>query len=275
LERVTLGFLLMFGWSVAFSSGPVSGSSPQLSPWPTALHDSAHTSTASTEGPLHAKLEWQRSLGGNITPGPVVAVDGTIYIATNAGVLHALDPTTGADLWAFNGGSSYSGETDLSTSPLVLPSGSILWPGPRDTLYDLSASGQPLWSHRFSGPLLSPVRAGSRVYVELMTGSLWELNVQGTTPQLGWTVTVGHVSFGSPVVSPDGDIITTADRTVAAPELSDGGTLPPQPSKSHPPLRAMEMSSSRPMTERSMRWKPAVHCGGRSTSARSRIRHHR
>jgi len=221
-NRATIGFLGLVALSVACTSGPVSASSPLLSPWPTALHDSTHTSTASTEGPLHAKLEWTRSLGGNITPGPVVAADGTIYIATNAGVLHALDPTTGADLWTFNGGSPYSGETDLSTSPLVLPSGSILWPGPRDTLYELSASGQRLWSHRFVGSVLSPVLSGSRVYIELMTGSLWELNVQGVTPQLGWAVTVGHVSFGSPVVSPDGNIITTADRSVIA--VSDQGS---------------------------------------------------
>ena len=220
-KKATAGYLVAFGCSLVLIGGPVSASSPQPSPWPTALHDSAHTSTASIEGPRRAKLEWERSLGGNITPGPVVAADVTIYIATNAGVLHALDPTTGADIWNFNGGASYSGETDLSTSPLVLPSGSVLWPGPLDTLYELSASGHPLWSHRFNGSVLSPVRSGSRVYVELMTGSLWQLSVQGATAELGWNITVGHVSFGSPVVSPDGNIITTADRSVFA--VSDRG----------------------------------------------------
>jgi outer membrane protein assembly factor BamB len=151
-----------------------------------------------------------------------VAADGTIYIATNAGVLHALDPTTGADLWTFNGGSPYTGETDLSTSPLVLPSGVILWAGPRDTLYELSPSGQPLWSRQFAGSVLSPVATGSRVYIELMTGSLWELNVEGPTPQVGWVVRVGRLSFASPVVSPDGNIITTADKSVIA--VADHGS---------------------------------------------------
>jgi outer membrane protein assembly factor BamB len=105
LKGGALGLLIVSLWSVAFIGGPVSASPSQLSPWPTALHDSAHSSTASIQGPRHATVEWERSLGGNITPGPVVAGDGTIYIATNAGVLHALDPTTGADLWTFNGGS--------------------------------------------------------------------------------------------------------------------------------------------------------------------------
>ena len=80
----------------------------------------------------------------------------TIYVATNAGVLHALNPTTGADVWTFSGAGPYTGETDLSTSPLVLPQGSILWPGPADTLYELSPAGQLLWSHRFDGMVLSP-----------------------------------------------------------------------------------------------------------------------
>jgi outer membrane protein assembly factor BamB len=165
---------------------------------------------------------WSRSLGANITPGPVLAADGTIYIATNSGVLHALNPTSGADVWIFNGGGPYRGETDLSTSPLVLPSGSILWSGPQDTLYELSATGSMLWSHRFGGSVLSPAISGSTVYVELMTGALSAIDVSGSTPVVTWTVKVGHTSFGSPVVSPNGDVITTADKDIIA--VADNGT---------------------------------------------------
>ena len=196
--------------------GVAAASTAATSAWPEALHDSAHSATASVTGPSTGRVEWTRSLGGNITPGPVVAADGTIYVATNAGVLHALNPTTGADLWTFGGGGPYTGETDLSTSPLVLPQGSILWPGPADTLYELSSVGQLLWSHRFDGMVLSPALAGTSVYVGLMSGTVWELNVKGTLPVLGWSTSIGHRSFGSPVVSPDGDVITTADRSVVA-----------------------------------------------------------
>jgi outer membrane protein assembly factor BamB len=146
----------------------------------------------------------------------VVSASGTIYVATNAGVLHALNPTTGADLWTFDGGGPYTGETDLSTSPLVLPQGSILWPGPAGTLYELSSVGHVLWSHRFDGMVLSPARAGTRVFVGLMSGTVWELNVGGSVPVLGWSTSVGHTSFGSPVVSPDGDVVVTADKSVVA-----------------------------------------------------------
>ena len=53
-------------------------------------------------------------IGANVTPGPVVAADGTIYSATNAGVLHALDPATGADRWTYDGGGGYGGEVRTS-----------------------------------------------------------------------------------------------------------------------------------------------------------------
>ena len=107
--------------------------------WPTALHDPSHSATAPVVGPQTGHILWSRQLEGNVTPGPVVGAGGTIYLATNAGVLHALDPTTGQDLWTVDGGGAATGETDLSTSPLVLPDGSLLWPGPGQTLFEISA----------------------------------------------------------------------------------------------------------------------------------------
>jgi outer membrane protein assembly factor BamB len=194
-----------------------------VSPWPSALHDSSHTATALVRGPQNGSVKWTRSLGGNITPGPVVAADGTIYVATNTGVLHALNPTTGTDIWTFNGAGPYTGETDLSTSPLLLPSGALLWPGPRDMLYEVSPAGHSLWSHQFAGSVLSPALSGSKVYVELMSGTLWELNIGGSVPQLGWSVSIGRHSFGSPVIDADGAVITTADSEVVAVK-DNGGT---------------------------------------------------
>jgi hypothetical protein len=131
-------------------------------------------------------------------------------------VLHALNPSTGVDLWTFNGGGPFTGETDLSVSPLVLPSGSLLWPGPDDTLYELSSAGQSLWSHRFSAMVLSPVLAGTTVYAELMSGTLWQLQIGTGLPALGWSLSIGHSSFGSPAVGHDGEVITTADKSVVA-----------------------------------------------------------
>jgi outer membrane protein assembly factor BamB len=202
--------------ALALLASAVPAGATAAAPWPEALHDPTHSAGASVIGPSAGKLEWSRQLVGSITPGPSIGANGLIYVATNAGVLHALDPATGADLWTFNGGGPFTGETDLSVSPLVLPTGSILWPGPDDTLYELSSTGQSLWSHRFSAMVLSPVLAGTRVYVELMSGTLWQLQVSTGLPTLGWSLSIGHTSFGSPALGPDGEVVTTADKSVVA-----------------------------------------------------------
>ncbi|MCU1493780.1 MAG: WD40-like repeat protein [Acidimicrobiaceae bacterium] len=206
---------------LALLAGPASAVTP-AAPWPMALHDAEHSGTSTAVGPQSGTISWRRDLGGNITPGPVVAADGTIYAASSLGVLHTLDPTDGSDRWTFDGGAPYSGGADLSTSPLILPSGTVLWPGPRDTLFALSPGGKKLWSRTFGAAVLSPVLAGSRVYVVLADATVWAIDVTGGTPALRWSLDVGSASFGSPVVDPDGNVIMTADDTVVA--IADHGS---------------------------------------------------
>jgi len=191
-------------------------------PWPMALFDARHTGTSSATGPVTGHVEWTRDLGGNITPGPVVGADGTIYVATNAGVLHALDPSTGADKWTFAGQGASAGPSDLSTSPLVLSVGDVLWPGPGDALYLLSSSGQLLWRHSFGSALTSPVQSGSDVYVGTTGGNLMALDVSGLVPQVRWQLSIGRSSYGSPVVAPEGEVVTTADNRLVV--VRDEGT---------------------------------------------------
>ena len=152
----------------------------------------------------------------------MIGGDGTVYLASNAGVLHALDPTTGADRWTFDGGAPIGGETDLSTSPLILPSGSVLWPGPDHVLYELSPSGERVWSHTFTGNLLSPVERGSTVYVVSMSGTVSAVRIGGPVPEVAWTIGLGRRSFGAPVIGHDGLVVTTVDRSVVA--VADHGT---------------------------------------------------
>lgn len=191
-------------------------------PWPMALHDDRHSGTAAVAGPTSGHVRWTRDLGGNITPGPAVGADGSIYVATNQGILYALDPTTGGNLWTFNGGQPIGGEADLSTTPLVLPTGDVLWPGSANTLFELASNGAVLWSHQFSSKPLSPTASGTRVYVEQMGGILSAFDVGTATPQLAWSLKVGTTSFGSPVVTPDGAVATTAGRQVVA--VTDDGS---------------------------------------------------
>ena len=186
-----------------------------------AMHDARHSGVAPVDGPTQGHVLWQRDLGSAVTPGPVVAADGTIYVATDTGVLHAIDPVTGVDQWTLQATSGGGGGNDLSVSPLILSSGSILWPAPGGVLMEVSPAGHLEWSTRFAGSLTSPVLSGSRVYLGTTQGQVVALDVAGATPEVAWTRSVGHVSYGSPVVAPNGNIVTTVDDCVV--DLVDHG----------------------------------------------------
>lgn len=193
------------------------------SPWPSALHDARHSGAGAVAGPATGRIRWQRKLAGGVTPGPVVGADGTVYVATNAGVLHALDPSTGADRWTYDSRTSQPG-ADLSVSPLVLPSGDILYPTPGSSLVALSPSGHELWSQALPGRPTSPVTAnGTRVYVGDQTGAVTALDVTDNGGHaVAWTVTTGAVSYASVVTNRSGAVYTTSGTALVA--ITDRGT---------------------------------------------------
>jgi len=140
-----------------------------------------------------------------------------VYAASNAGTLHALDPTTGMDRWTFDGGGRYG--SDLSTTPAVLGDGTILWPGPAATLFALDSQGHLLWKQGFGGLVLSPAdRGDGRVYVMDMAGTLTALDVGPSGHAVVWTIRLGATSYGSPAIAPDGAVLVTVDADVVAVE---------------------------------------------------------
>ncbi len=184
---------------VGHSSNPGTGS---WASWPQALHDGRRSAASTAIGPLTGRLRWTRKLEGNVTPGPVIGPRGVVYAASNAGVLHAIDPVTGADRWTYDGHGSYG--SDLSTSPAVLPDGTVLWPGPNDTLYALSPTGRLLWRQQLSGQPSSPAVApdGHSVYVGDAAGTVTAFDIRGATRRLRWQLALDGTSYGSVALSP-------------------------------------------------------------------------
>ncbi len=176
---------------------------PSWTAWPQALYDAQHSGASPATGPETGHVRWSRQLEGNVTPGPVVAADGTIYAASNAGVLHALDPATGKDRWVVDERGSYG--LDQSTSPAVLPSGLVLWPGPNGRLIAVAADGQVRWRLDLGGQVSSPaVRDDGQVIVGNSSGLLVMLHPDEQGPVEEWRVDLGEQSYGSPVFSQDG-----------------------------------------------------------------------
>jgi outer membrane protein assembly factor BamB len=176
-------------------------------------------------GPQAGAVKWKRDLGGDATPGPVLETDGSILEATNAGVLHDLNAQTGADVWTFDGRGSYG--SDLSTSPAVLADGTILWPGPNNTLYALSRTGSKLWTLHCAGQVLSPAVAGAnRVYIADLTGHVAALEITPTSHREVWSLALGGVDYASPTVGQDGSIYTASgDSLVAVRDLGAKGAV--------------------------------------------------
>lgn len=145
-----------------------------------------------------------------------MGADGTIYESANAGVLYALNPVNGHQLWKFNGGGSLGGD-DLSTTAAVLPDGTIVWPGPRHMVFGLDAQGTKQWAVNVGAVPLSPVIASpTAVYVMTTSGVLTAITIDGAKTAERWTLKLGRQSFGSPVVRRDGVIETTVDDCLVA-----------------------------------------------------------
>ncbi len=198
-------------------SPPALGTLPSpASAWPQAGFDGRHSSGTTAVGPQRGRVRWTRKLEGNVTPGPVIGVDASVLAASNAGVLHALDPSTGTDRWTFDPHHGGYG-ADLSTSPAVLGGGTILWPGPGETLYALDARGALLWQVHFAELVLSPAVAGAnRVYVSDEAGHLTALKVTASAHRVAWTLDLHGTSYASVTVGPIGTIFTAVDKQLVA-----------------------------------------------------------
>jgi outer membrane protein assembly factor BamB len=193
-------------------------------PWPGALHDARHSGASASTGPRTGAVRWRRRLEGAVTSGPVVGPDGTIYASSNGGVLHTLDPATGADRWTYDSG--HRGGGDLSVSPLVLPGGTVLFPTPGRELVALSPVGRVLWSERLPGIPTSPASAdGHRIYVGDESGNVTALQVDGGGHRILWTMSVGDGSYGSVVTDGTRLYTTTGRSLVAIDDLGDHATL--------------------------------------------------
>lgn len=192
-------------------------------PWPQAGYDARRSSAVGPDvaGPTTGRQRWQRRLEGAVSAGPVIGVDGSVLVAGNGGILHAMDPQTGTDRWTFDGRGAFG--SDLSSSAAVLDDGTILWPGSQDSLWALDRAGRVLWREHLNGQVLSPAVAGNgRVYVSDTAGGVWALEVRGRRHRVAWHHDLGDRSYSSPAISAAGTILVgTVRRLSALQDLGD------------------------------------------------------
>ena len=206
------------------TTGPAPTTRPWVAaptPWPEAFHDPRHTGASASVGPQSAAVRWRCQLRSGLTGGPVVEADGTILVATDDGILHALDPATGDALWTLPSGQAVTGHSDLSTSPAVLPDGTIAWPAPGGRLIAVDPEGHELGAVSWAGTVLSPVVASADSVDVVTTGGQVSQVTVGPTgpPSVAWTLALGGGPAGtwaSPALASDGTLYTAVGSDLVA-----------------------------------------------------------
>jgi peptide/nickel transport system permease protein len=164
--------------------------------WAAERHDPQGTLWSPAAGPTDPLIEWVFQDTAGFPGGPVIDAAGTIYLASDAGTLYALDPQ-GNILWQAglpagavgspalgkegeiyvtdqNGSlSAFTPQGDrawlfappstsrATTGPIAAPDGTIYYPG-GGTIYAVSSAGELLWTERIpygfepQPPKLSP-----------------------------------------------------------------------------------------------------------------------
>lgn len=89
--------------------------------------DGETTETTEDADELPERVAWQTDLDGEVRLGPAI-LDGTLYVGAESGVLRALDPADGTELWRFDTGASFFSGTGEDHSPILAD----------DTLYAVS-----------------------------------------------------------------------------------------------------------------------------------------
>jgi outer membrane protein assembly factor BamB len=163
------------------------------------------------ENPGPAPLErpvvkWKTFVGGESYASPVVG-HGTVYVATKAGSLVALQLANGNERWRVHVGDYVARTTPaLSENTLFVAAGYALLAIDAET-------GQERWSVplRFAGSC-SPVIDGRRVFVATQEGHLSAFSTE--TGEELWHYRNDNLLFGSPAVA-DGVVVIADEAGVA------------------------------------------------------------
>lgn len=161
------------------------------------------------------QLAWQTRLGQIVHAGPVLA-DGTLYLATQDGKLHAIDQATGQDRWAVR----LKPASEVFSSVAVTHGVVLIGTEKKRLLAFDAQSGRMLWKFKTRGIVwTAPLVVENTVYFVSDDGTAYALDL--TTRQEVWKVSLGHRVLWHPVFD-QGMVYVSAENVLMALDAATG-----------------------------------------------------
>jgi len=165
-------------------------------PWPTFHHDPQRTGRSLFRGPESPAAHWAFETSGPIWSSPVIGADGTIYVTSVDGWLHAVTPD-GHERWKIELGGI------ITASPTLGRDGTI-YVGNNRYLYAIDPEGEILWRVKLGGLTTSSPVIGRDGTVYVGGEKLFAVNPEGT---IRWAFgTDGYIDNSAPALGEDGAI---------------------------------------------------------------------
>jgi outer membrane protein assembly factor BamB len=145
------------------------------------------------------------------------AVSERLIVAGNYGhVLYGINPTNGAQLWAFD-----TETGNFAGTPLIVGD-TILAPSSNNYLYAVNTNGELLWRFRTGNSLwTTPSSDGERAYVAALDHHLYALNLSDGS--LIWKTDMGSALASAPVLAEDGTLyVSNLEGEVGSVNAADG-----------------------------------------------------
>ena len=174
-------------------------------------------------------MYWMYNSGAAVETSPAI-VNNIAYFGNDGGTVSALYVPSGSPRWTY----TISSKAAIHSSPLVDPSGQVIFGADDGNLYVLDANGNLVTSKSLGGKLLSPAYDNGNIVIANLGGTITSLSDPGFN--VNWTATTGSGVTASPaydaannivVVGTPGFKVIAYDATTGAVKwtATTGGTI--------------------------------------------------
>ncbi len=199
----------------------------QNADWPTYMHNSTHSGSADSSGPLTNQTLWQFKTRDSIETSPAI-VDNVVYVSSTDRSIYAINVTTNEKIW------NYKTDSTTMSSPAVV--NGIVYVSFNCYVYALNATtndanGELLWGYPCGESNVVDLAFDNGVVYVAEGQSTLALNATTANPngELIWNYTDASIGTPSKMTVGNGKVYVTAGANIsvlnANPATSDGECL--------------------------------------------------